>query len=91
MRQFDYTQTILKNSIVSTHALTHKHIDDMFDDYESHLVLEEAHSIITLSDLSYVERYIKWFFRVSHSYMVHAAPRDPPKPAYLEILEEEHN
>ncbi|XP_050897988.1 uncharacterized protein LOC127104888 [Lathyrus oleraceus] len=43
MRQFGYTQTIPRHPIVSTPpALTCRQIDDMFDDYESHLVLEEA-------------------------------------------------
>ncbi|XP_050902773.1 uncharacterized protein LOC127115222 [Lathyrus oleraceus] len=90
MRQFSYTQTILRHHVVSASpALKRRKIDDMFDDYESHMVPEEAHSIIVVSDWSYVDGYIRWFFTVSHSYMVHAAPGDPVRPTHQEILEEE--
>ncbi|XP_050876949.1 uncharacterized protein LOC127080681 [Lathyrus oleraceus] len=89
IRQFDYTQTILKHPIVSTPpALTRRQMDDMFDDYESHLVLEKAQNTIVPSDSSYVDGYIRWFFRVSDSYMVRVAPRYPPRSANHEILEE---
>lgn len=43
-----------------------------------------------VSDRSYVEGYIIWFVRMSHSYMVHVAPRDPSRSAHQEILEGEH-
>ncbi|XP_050897477.1 uncharacterized protein LOC127104333 [Lathyrus oleraceus] len=90
MRQFDYTQTILRHPVVSAPpALTRRQMDVMFDDYESHLVREDARSIIVVNDWSYVDRYIRWFFRVSQMYMVQAAPRDPPRSAHQEILEEE--
>ncbi|CAL5208827.1 unnamed protein product [Lathyrus oleraceus] len=92
MRQFNYTQTIPRHHVFSTSlALTRRHVDVMFDDYESHLVSEEAHSTIALSEWSYVDGYIRWFFRVSHPYMVHAVPRDPPRPAHQKILEEEQS
>lgn len=61
----------------------------MFDDYESHLVPKETHSIIVVNDWSHVEGYIGWFFGVSHSYMVHASPGDPSRPDHQEIQEEE--
>ncbi|XP_050919052.1 uncharacterized protein LOC127136550 [Lathyrus oleraceus] len=81
--QFGYTQTIPKHSVVSApHVLTHRQMDDMFDDYESHLVLEEAQSTIAPTDWSYVDEYIRCFFKVSHSYMVQAAPGDPPRSSH---------
>lgn len=46
------------------------------------MVLEEAQSIIVVNDLSYIEWYIRWFFRASHPYMVHAAPGDNRGGAY---------
>lgn len=61
----------------------------MFVDFESHLVPEEARSIIVVNDWSYVEGYTIWFFMVLHSYMVYAAPGDPPRPTHQEILDEE--
>lgn len=77
MRKFDYTQTIPRQPVVSSHpALTRRHIKDMFDDYESHLVPEKTQDTISESDYSYVEGYIRWLFRVSHAYMVHAALED---------------
>ncbi|XP_050897899.1 uncharacterized protein LOC127104788 [Lathyrus oleraceus] len=40
MRKFGYTQTIPKHPVVSTPpTLTCRQMNDMFDDYESHLVL----------------------------------------------------
>ncbi|CAL5197040.1 unnamed protein product [Lathyrus oleraceus] len=90
MRQFDCTKTIPIHPVVSTPpALTHTQMDDMFDDYESHLAPKEAQSIIAPSDWSHVDGYIKEFFRVSHPYMVQASLGDPPRPAHQEILEEE--
>lgn len=54
------------------------------------MISEEAHSTIAKSDWSYVDGYIRWFFRVSHMYMMQVAPRDPPNPPHQEILEEKH-
>ncbi|XP_050878282.1 uncharacterized protein LOC127082097 [Lathyrus oleraceus] len=91
MWQFGYTQTIPKHLVVSAPlALTRRQMDAMFDDYESHLVPEETHSTMTESDRSYVDKYIRWFFRVSHSYMVQASLGDPLRPTHQEILEEKH-
>lgn len=51
IRQFGYTQTILRHLVVSAPSvLTRRQMDDMFDDYESHLVPEEAQSTIAPSD-----------------------------------------
>lgn len=64
-------------------------MDVMFGGYESHMVTEETRSIIDESDLSYGNTYIRWFFKMSHPYMVQNAPEDPPSPVHQEILEEE--
>ena len=64
-------------------------MDAMFVDYETHLVTDEARSTISKSDWSYINEYIRWFFRVSHPYMVWAALGDPLRPAHQELLEEE--
>ncbi|XP_050889784.1 uncharacterized protein LOC127095089 [Lathyrus oleraceus] len=90
MRKFDYTQTIPRHPNVSSPpALTCRQMGDIFDDYESHLVLEEAQSTIAPSDWRYVNGYIRWFLRVSRLYMMHATPGDTLRPAHREILEEE--
>ncbi|XP_058746810.1 uncharacterized protein LOC131619762 [Vicia villosa] len=39
------------------------------------------------SDWSCVKGYITWYYRVSHPYMLPAAPRDPPRPSHEEILQ----
>lgn len=65
-------------------------MDIMFDNYESQLLLEEARCTIAESDWSYVDRYVRWFFRVSHPYMVEAALGDPPVPGHQKLLEEDH-
>lgn len=91
MRWFDYTQTISRHTTVSAPpAMTRRDINAMFNDYLSHLILEEAHNTIVESDWSYIDGYIRWFFRVSHSYMAHAALGDSSMSAHQEILEEEH-
>lgn len=69
MSQFNYTQAIPRHHIVSAHsALKCRQMDVMFDDYKSQLVPEEAHSTIVVSEWSYVDRYIMWFFRVTSVY-----------------------
>ncbi|XP_050875986.1 uncharacterized protein LOC127079651 [Lathyrus oleraceus] len=90
MRKFGYTQIILRHPIVyAPLALIRRHIKDMFDDYDSHMIPETAWATIAESDWSYVDGYIRWFFRVSHPYMVHAAPGDTPRLVHQDILEEE--
>ncbi|XP_050889925.1 uncharacterized protein LOC127095253 [Lathyrus oleraceus] len=82
-RQFGYTQTIPKHPGVSAPpATTHRDMDAMFDDYQSHLVPEEAQSTIIDSDWNCVDMYIKWFFRASLLYMVQVAPGYPPRLAH---------
>ncbi|XP_050874229.1 uncharacterized protein LOC127076587 [Lathyrus oleraceus] len=89
MRQFGYVQIIPRHSTVfPPPALTRRQIEEMFHDYESHMVSDEARTI-TESDWSFVDRYIRWFLRMSHSYMVHVTLEDPPRPSHQEILEEE--
>ncbi|XP_058784587.1 uncharacterized protein LOC131659411 [Vicia villosa] len=51
------------------------------------MVPEEARATRAESDWSCVEGYITWYYRVSHPYMLPAAPRDPPRPAHEEILQ----
>lgn len=64
-------------------------MDAMFDDYLSHLISDEAQSIMVESDWSYVDGYIMWFLKVSHLYMVQVALEDPLRLAHKEILGEE--
>ncbi|XP_050908477.1 uncharacterized protein LOC127122130 [Lathyrus oleraceus] len=91
MRKFGYTQTILRHSVVSDPpALTYRQIYAMFNHYESYLVPDETQSTVADSDSSYANGYIRWFFMVSHLYMVHDALGDPLRPAHHEILEEKH-
>ena len=50
MRQFDYVQTIPRHPIVSAlFVLTRRQIEEMFHDYESHMVLEGVQTTITES------------------------------------------
>ncbi|XP_050919216.1 uncharacterized protein LOC127136732 [Lathyrus oleraceus] len=77
MRKFDYIQTIPRHYVVSAPpTFTRREMDVMFNDYLSHLVQEETRSTIVESDWSYADEYIRWFFKVSHLYMVQDAPRD---------------
>ena len=64
-------------------------MDDLFDNFENHLVPDEASSTVALDDLSYEYNYMIWFFRVFHLYMIEDALENPPMPAHHEILEEE--
>ncbi|XP_050920222.1 uncharacterized protein LOC127137843 [Lathyrus oleraceus] len=90
MRQFNYTQTISRHLVVSAPpAMTYRDMNLMFDDYLSHLIMDEVLSAIVESDWSYIDVYLKWFFRVSHPYMVQAALGDPLMSAHQKLLEEE--
>lgn len=70
-------------------SLTRREMNSIFDDYLSHLVLKEVRSTIIESSWSYVDKYVNQFFRVSHMYMVQAAPGDQSSPTHQDILEEE--
>ncbi|XP_058765318.1 uncharacterized protein LOC131638792 [Vicia villosa] len=61
-------------------------LDEVFVDWEHHMVHEEARATITEHEWSYVEGYISWYYRVSHPYMLPATDGDPPRPAHEEIL-----
>ena len=92
MRQFGYTQTIPRHPAVSAPlGLTRREIDDIFADYEHHLVPEEARATTAPTDWACADGYISWFFTVSHPYMVPTAPGSPPRPAHQEILEEQQS
>lgn len=57
--QLGYMQYIPRDPYVSApHAMTHRDMDYMFDDYLNHLVLEEARNTITESHYNYVDSYI---------------------------------
>ncbi|XP_058756413.1 uncharacterized protein LOC131629646 [Vicia villosa] len=87
MRQFRYAQTIPRNPIVSNPiAMTRKLLDEIFTDWEHHMVPEEARAMLEEHDWSCAEGYITWYYKVSHPYMHPAAEGDPPRPAHEDIL-----
>lgn len=69
--------------------MTHRDMDDIFYDCLNHLVSEEAQSTISESDWSYVDGYVRWFFRVSYPYMIQDAQGNPLRHAHHKILEDE--
>ncbi|XP_058733766.1 uncharacterized protein LOC131605426 [Vicia villosa] len=88
MRQFGYAQTIPRDPIVSAPiTMTRRQLDEVFADWENHMVPEEARATRAKSDWSCVEGYITWYYRVSHPYMLPATPGDPPRLAHEEILQ----
>ncbi|XP_058781486.1 protein MAIN-LIKE 1-like [Vicia villosa] len=84
MRQFDYARH--DHTISAPIAVTHRQLDEVFVDWEHHMVPEEARATRAESDWSCVEGYITWYYRMSHSYMFLAAAGDPPRPTQEEIL-----
>ncbi|XP_058733393.1 uncharacterized protein LOC131605002 [Vicia villosa] len=87
MRQFSYQQTISRHPSDSAYiAMTSQQLDDVFVDWEHHIVPDEARETRSEVDWSYVNGYINWYYRVSHSYMIPTAPGSPPRPAHEEIL-----
>ena len=51
MRQFGYTQTIPRHpALFFPPAVKRKEMDEIFDDFENHLVPEEARSIVAPND-----------------------------------------
>src|ERR1051325_6157071 len=90
IRQFGFTQTIPRNpNVCAPPTVKMRDMDDLFDDFENHLVPEKARSTVTPDDWSYEYGYMIWFFRVSHPYMIEDAPGNPPRSVHQEILEEE--
>ncbi|XP_058742319.1 uncharacterized protein LOC131614782 [Vicia villosa] len=62
-------------------------LDEVFADWEHHMVLAEARETTSEKDLSCVEGYITWYYRISHTYMLPTAPGSPSRPAHKEILQ----
>ncbi|XP_058732877.1 uncharacterized protein LOC131604458 [Vicia villosa] len=88
MRQSGYQQTIPRHpSISAPIAMTHRQLDDVFVDFEHHMVPDEARATKSDVDWSCVDGYITWYYRVSYPYLIPTAPRSPPRPAHEEILQ----
>lgn len=82
-------QCIPRDPSVSTPpTMRRKDMDDIFDDYVNHLVPDKALSTIVENNWSYVDSCIRWFFHVSHPYMIQDASGDPSRSTHQEILEE---
>lgn len=91
MHQFRYMQFVLKDpSDSASPTMVHIDVDVMYGDYHNHLVPDDTRGTLAPSYQSSGYSYIQWYFKVSHPYMTPNTPKDPHRPAHLEILEEEH-
>ncbi|XP_058727006.1 uncharacterized protein LOC131598418 [Vicia villosa] len=87
MGQFGYEQTIPRDPTVSSPlAMNRRQLDEVFADWEHHMVHEEARATLAEHDWSCVEGYITRYYKVSHPYMLPAVERGPPRPTHEEIL-----
>ncbi|XP_058733526.1 uncharacterized protein LOC131605153 [Vicia villosa] len=87
MRQFGFQQTIPRHPSDSAPiTMTRWQLDEVFADWEHHMVPDEARETRLEVDWSCIDRYITWYYRVSHPYILPIAPGLPPRPAYEEIL-----
>ncbi|XP_058760961.1 uncharacterized protein LOC131634322 [Vicia villosa] len=75
MGQFGYQQTIPRlPSDSGPIAMTRRQLDEIFVDWEHHLVPAEARATTSERDWSCVDGYITWYYRVLHPYMLPTAP-----------------
>ncbi|XP_058761122.1 uncharacterized protein LOC131634468 [Vicia villosa] len=87
VRQFDYQHTIPRQpSDSALIAMTRRRLDEVFANWDHHMVPAEARATTSERDWSCVDGYITSYYRVSHLYMLPTAPRSPPRPAHKEIL-----
>ncbi|XP_058725553.1 uncharacterized protein LOC131596833 [Vicia villosa] len=86
-RPFGFEQTIPRDPSVSAPiAMACMQLEEVFADWEHHMVPEEAWATPSEHDWGCVERYISWYYRVSHPYMLPDAEGGPSRPAHEEIL-----
>lgn len=92
IQKFNCCQMIPRHPFIfAPLRLTRQHIDEIFADYQQHMVLDVARETRAESDWSYADRYLTWFFIVSNPYMIHIATRSPPRPNHQEILQEQQS
>ncbi|XP_058746900.1 uncharacterized protein LOC131619875 [Vicia villosa] len=67
MRQFGFEQTIPRDPTASAPiSMTRMQLEEVFADWEQHVVHEEARAMPPDHDWSCVEGYISWYYKVSH-------------------------
>ncbi|XP_058765349.1 uncharacterized protein LOC131638819 [Vicia villosa] len=87
MHKFGYQQTIThmpSDPVII--AMTYWQLDEVFVDWEHHMVPNEAQTTRLEVDWSCVDGYITWYYKVSHPYMFPTAPGSPPRPTHEKIL-----
>lgn len=90
MWQFRYIEGILGALVVYAHPIVLRwDVDQIFEAFYDHLVPKDVWCVLASHPCSAIYNYIKFFYRVSHSYMTPDAKEDPPMPILQEILEEE--
>ncbi|XP_058774201.1 uncharacterized protein LOC131648465 [Vicia villosa] len=88
MQQFDYVQTIPRSPTqASRDTIARWDLNDIFEDWEQHMVPEEYRLMQESSSWQYVEGYVIWFYTVSHPIMTLDALGHPPRSAHEKILE----
>lgn len=66
-----------------------KYLDAILDDFYSHLVPDEIHSVPVGDIWTYAPSCIQLFYQVSHPYKTSDAARAQPRVAHREILKKE--
>ncbi|XP_058732825.1 uncharacterized protein LOC131604401 [Vicia villosa] len=90
MRQFREQRIPRDPRVSAPIAMIRRQLDEVFADWEHHMVLEEARATLAEHNWSCVEGYITWYYRVSHPYMLSAAegvlPNQPTRRFSVHIM-----
>lgn len=89
LRQFGYLQSILSDPIFDAPPTMYcRDVDEIFTAYHEHLILEDVQSVPTYSPWCNAYSYIKWYYRVSNSYMMTPLDENPPRSTHQKIIQE---
>ncbi|XP_045822299.1 protein MAIN-LIKE 1-like [Trifolium pratense] len=90
LRQFGRVQTIPRHPSHSANPLTPRlQISQQYAQYMDWVLTPEERGDLPLHSWNVAPGYMRWYFRISHPYMIPLPPGDPPRPFEMEALIEE--
>ncbi|CAJ2639984.1 unnamed protein product [Trifolium pratense] len=90
LRQFSRVQTIPRHPSHSANPLTPRlQISQQYAQYMDWVLTPEERGDLPLHSWNVAPGYMRWYFRISHPYMIPLPPGDPPRPFEMEALIEE--
>ncbi|MCI37661.1 putative IMP dehydrogenase/GMP reductase, partial [Trifolium medium] len=81
LRQYGYTQTIPRLPTPAANPLaTRDHISAQFAKYLYRVLTPDQRGLGAICPWYAAPGYMRWYFGISHPYMMPLPPGDPPRP-----------